>query len=105
MATTLLEPRLLKGKEFEEYISAIFQANGCYTERNIIDRGEREVLELDIITTNYKSGSFPPEIKLLEVKSGDWGFQDLFKVRGWMTYSGITKGFFITQKEKEKMEQ
>jgi hypothetical protein len=56
-------------------------------------------LELDIVTTDYCSS--PPEIKLLEVKTGDWGFPDLFKVRGWMDYLNISKGVFIASKVRE----
>jgi hypothetical protein len=95
-------PDLPKGKEFEEYISAFFQAGGYYIERNIIEReAEEEVLELDIITTDY--GSSLPEIKLLEVKSGKWGFPDLFKVLGWIKYLNISNGLFIASKEKSNV--
>ena len=86
-------PDLPKGKEFEEYISAFFQSGGNYIERNIIERGVEEVLELDIITTDYCLS--PPQIKLLEVKSGNWGFSDLFKLRGWMDYLNIPNGVFV----------
>lgn len=92
-------PDLPKGKEFEEYISAFFQSDGYYIERNIIEREAEEVLELDIVTTDYCSS--PPEIKLLEVKTGDWGFPDLFKVRGWMDYLNISNGVFIASKVRE----
>jgi len=95
-------PDLPKGKEFEEYISAFFQASGYYIERNIIERETEEVLELDIITTDYSLS--PPQIKLLEVKSGDWGFPDLFKVRGWMDYLNISKGVFVASKEKSNVD-
>lgn len=95
-------PNLPKGKEFEEYISAFFQSGGNYIERNIIEREVEEVLELDIITTDYCLS--PPEIKLLEVKSGDWGFPDLFKVRGWMDYLNIDKGIIIASKEKANVD-
>lgn len=57
---------------------------------------------MDIITTDYCSS--PPEIKLLEVKSGKWGFPDLFKVRGWMDYLDISKGIFIAGGEKNNVE-
>jgi len=63
-----------------------------------IEREVQEVLELDIITTDY--GSSPPQIQLLEVKSGDWGFRDLFKVRGWMDYLNMSNGVFIASEEK-----
>ena len=83
-------PELPKGKEFEEFVSAFFQSNKYYIERNIARREVVDILELDIVTTNYNLS--PPEIKLLEIKSGDWGSSDLFKVRGWMDYLSITKG-------------
>jgi len=95
-------PDLPKGKELEEYISAFFQSGGNYIERNIIERELEEVLELDIIATDYSLS--PPEIKLLEVKSGDWGFSDLFKVRGWMDYLNISKGVFVASKEKSNVD-
>jgi len=95
-------PDLPKGKEFEEYISAYFQSAGYYIERNIIERGPEEVLELDIIITDYCPSL--PQIKLLEVKSGDWGFSDLFKMRGWMDHLNISNGIFIVSKEKDNIE-
>ena len=93
---------LPKGEEFEEYISAFFQSAGNYIERNIIDKEIEEVLELDIVATDYCLS--PPEIKLLEVKSGEWGFPDLFKVRGWMDYLNISKGIFVANKEKSNVD-
>ena len=65
---TVSLPELPKGKEFEEYISACFQLGGYYIERNIIERDIEEILELDIILTNY--GTTAPEITLVEVKVG-----------------------------------
>ncbi|MBP7795957.1 MAG: hypothetical protein KA059_04185 [Elusimicrobiales bacterium] len=50
-------PNLPKGKEFEEYISAFFQSGGNYIERNIIEREVEEILELDIIATDYDLSS------------------------------------------------
>lgn len=95
-------PDLPKGKEFEEYISAFFQSSGSYIERNIVERETEEVLELDIVSTNYSS--FLPEIKLVEVKSGNWGFPDLFKIRGWMDYLNIDNGVFIASKERDNID-
>ena len=91
-------PDLPKEEEFEDYISALFQSSGYYIERNIIERDVEDVLELDIVITDY--GSFPPKIKLLEVKSGKWGFRDMFKVKGWMDYCNIPKGMLIANKKK-----
>jgi len=101
--TSVILPNLPKGKEFEEYISAFFQSAGnYYIERNIIEREAEEVLELDIIITDYDFS--PPKIKLLEVKSGDWGFSDLFKVRGWMDYLNIASGIFVASKERNNVD-
>ncbi len=94
-------PDFIEGREFEEYISAFFQVGGRYVERNIIERDIVEVLELDIITTEY-SNTEDLKINLIEVKSGrNWGFSDLFKIYGWMRYLGIDKGIFITKEKKE----
>ena len=95
-------PDLPKGEEFEEYISAFFQSGRNYIERNIIEREVEEVLELDIISTDYCSS--PPEIKLLEVKSGKWGFSDLFKVRGWMDSLNISNGLFVAIKGRSNVD-
>jgi len=92
-------PKEPKGKEFEEYISSLFQSRGYYIERNVVERITEEVFELDIITTDYSST--PPNIKLVEVKSGDWGYPDLFKLRGWMDYLKISKGIFVVKKENK----
>jgi len=96
-------PEMPKGKEFEEYISAFFHASGdYYIERNVIEREVEEILELDIITTDYNSSI--PCNALLEVKSGSWGFPDLFKMRGWMDYLNIDKGVFIASKDRDNVD-
>ncbi len=100
--TVIHLPKLPEGTEFEEYISACLQLGGYYIERNIIERDVEEILELDIILTNYDTSV--PEITLVEVKSGDWGFRDLFKVNGWMNYLNIPKGIFIANKEKSNFD-
>ncbi len=84
--------------EYEEYISAYFNSAGYYVERNIIEKDIEPVLELDLISTNYNKS--PQEIKLYEVKSGDWGFPDIFKLRGWMDYLGIEHGGIIGNRER-----
>lgn len=100
--TTIQLPKLPKGKEFEEYISAFMQLGGYYIERNIIERDIIEVLELDILSTNYDT--IPPTVALVEARSGDWGFSDLFKVCGWMQYLHIPRGKFITNREQNNID-
>jgi len=95
-------PEMPKGKEFEEEVSALFQSAGFFIERNIKEKDVEEVLELDLIATNYWLS--PPDIKLIEVKSGDWGFPDIFKVKGWMEYLNISNGLFIVKEEKPKFD-
>ena len=74
-------PDLPEGKEFEEFLAAYFQSRGLYVARNVIDRQEKDVLELDFVTTHYAPLA-PPDMSLFEVKGGDWGFNDIFKMRG-----------------------
>jgi hypothetical protein len=85
-------------KEFEEYIAAYLQCAGFYVERNIVERDVTEVLELDIITTDYDAS--PPNVRLVEIKSGGWGFPDVFKVYGWLRYLGIPSGALVVKKAK-----
>ncbi len=101
MSTARL-PDLPKGKEFEEFLAAYLQAQGYYVERNIVDRQEQEVLELDIIASHYKDGQVP-ESKLYEVKSGSWGFAEIFKIRGWLDYLHLDSGCLLVQQEREPM--
>lgn len=96
-----------KEKEFEEFISAYLHLAGHYVERNITQRESADVLELDIITTNYDKTS--PDIQLIEIKSGkNWGFPDIFKIRGWMDYLSeegyldVAQSAFIAQREIEQ---
>lgn len=95
-------PELPKGKEFEEFISAYFQSSGLYVERNIVDRDIEEILELDIITTDYNQT--PPLIKILEIKSGGWGFPDIFKLRGWIDYLKFSSALLIVNNNKSNIE-
>src|SRR6266446_4223835 len=96
-------PELPRGDEFEEYASAYFQCGGFYVDRKLIERGEDEILELDIITTDYQHDHVP-DIRLLEIKSGSWGFSDIFKVKGWMVYLHLSDGKFIVREHRKYLE-
>ncbi len=96
-------PELPRGKIFEEFIAAYFQCAGLYVERNLTDRQEREVLELDIITTSYSKNSLP-DSKLVEVKSGRWGFSDIFKIRGWLDYLNFATGALIVNQAIDSLD-
>jgi hypothetical protein len=86
-------------KEFEEYVAAHLQCAGSYVERSIVERDVKEVLELDIITTDYDAS--PPDVRLIEIKSGGWGFPEIFKVYGWLKYLEIEKGALVVKVPKE----
>ncbi len=96
IVTLPIEP---KDKELEEYLTSYFQAAGYFTERNIIEREATEVLELDTILYDY-SAVLPKSI-LIEIKSGGWGFPEIFKIFGWKHYLSIDQPVFITSTSKE----
>lgn len=84
------------GDELEDYIAALYQASGHFVEKQIVEADPADLLELDIFTTDYA----PEDVvqRLVEVKGGKWGYTDLFKVVGWMTYLELKRGaFFITK--------
>ena len=89
-------PDMPQGKELEDYVAALLQCAGYYVEKNIVERGHVEVLELDMVATCYIDGL--PKRLLFEVKSGDWGFSDIFKLLGWKTYMSpdkIDSAYFV----------
>jgi len=91
-------PDIPKGVEFEDFIAAYFQSTGFFVEKNI---SQDDILELDISATEYGD---QPEIKLIEIKSGNWEFKEVFKIRGWMDYTGIKEGLFIVQKGRQRFD-
>lgn len=96
-------PEFPQGSEFESYISALFQCAGFYVERNIVEREKKEeILELDIVVTDYEET--PPKSLIVEAKSGDWGFSDIFKLKGWVDYLRYQNALLVTTKPKEKAE-
>jgi len=89
-------PDVPQGKELEDYVAALLQCADYFIEKNIIQGGCAEVLELDMVATCYVGGA--PKRLLFEVKSGDWGFSDIFKHLGWKTYLGqgkIDSAYFV----------
>ena len=85
-----------EGKELEDYVAAFLQCAGYFVEKTIVERGLKEILELDIVATAYVDGL--PKRLLFEVKSGDWGFSDVFKLLGWKTYlspSKVDDAYFV----------
>ncbi len=85
--------------ELEDFVAALLQAPGCFVEKSI---QELNVLELDVVVTSYADGK--PTPRLVEVKSKGWGFEDAFKVLGWMTYLGFQRGAFIFREPKRDLD-
>lgn len=100
MAIKVSLPDLPDGKWLEDFVAAFFQTGGQYVERGIIQREAEEVLELDLLTTAYNN-SIPVQL-LTEVKSGGWGFSDLFKLSGWLHYLKLHDAVFVVTKDKSK---
>lgn len=96
-------PTLPTDSEFEDFVAAHLQSAGFYIEKSIIDRDVAEVLELDIVFTGYRADE-PPTEKLIEVKSGRWGFGDIFKLSGWGKYLGINDLHLVIAKENDPMD-
>lgn len=95
-------PKIPKDKDYEDYLCAFLQAGGMYVERSVIHREVEELLELDILTTNFQKTS--ADNVLIEIKSGDWGFSDIFKIKGWLIYLNFENGCFIVQKSRPSMD-
>ncbi len=95
-------PEIPEGKALEEFVSAFYQVGGRYVERSIVQRETEEVLELDVLVTDYDVS--PPAYLLTEVKSGGWGFPDLFKLRGWLHYLQLDQAVFVATRAKDHMD-
>lgn len=89
-------------KDYEDYICAYFQSGGLFVEKSIIHRETEEILELDIIFTDF--GKENVTRKLVEIKSGNWGFSEIFKVKGWLVYLKMEDGIFIIKKTKDSFD-
>ncbi|MFD8025347.1 hypothetical protein ACFV6G_33655 [Streptomyces lavendulae] len=81
------------GDELEDYVAALFQASGHFVEKSLVESDPTDLLELDIVTTDYTDDEVVR--RLTEVKGGGWGYTDLFKVVGWMQYLKIQHGGFF----------
>ena len=97
--TTIRLPEIPEGEYLEDYVAAFLQCGGFYTEKSVIESGQTQVMEIDILA--WKPTDQPPKHTLMEVKGGDWGFPDIFKVCGWKTYlepRGVNVAYLIAPK-------
>lgn len=89
-------PLIPKDYAYEDYVSSVLNAGGYYLERGIHKREKSDILELDIVTNKFTDTGVEKTIS--EIKSGGWGFPEIFKVRGWLDYLGFKKASFVVQK-------
>ena len=102
MMSTVSLPKLPTGSYLEDYVAAFLQCAGFYTEKNLVDSGETDVMELDIVA--WKPHDQPPQHELFEVKGGKWGFSDVFKVLGWKTYlsgRGVNSAYLVAPSDSK----
>lgn len=86
-------PKDPMGAELEDWVSAHFASRGCYVETCIRERNPDEILELDVVWTDYRKD--PEERHPVEIKSGEWGLGEVFKFYGWTRYLDLEPGQFI----------
>ena len=98
-------PEIPRGQFLEDAVAAALQGARFYIERSVHESQDgTETLELDVIASRYD----PPlsRIFLAEIKSGGWGFGDIFKLAGWMRFLGMDEAvFFTTTRPDERKTQ
>jgi hypothetical protein len=85
-----------EGVGLEDVVAAHLAARGAFVERGVTEREPDDVLELDVVWTDYTDGLL--ERHPVEVKSGKWSLKDIFKFAGWMTYADLGQGQFVYKK-------
>lgn len=95
-------PERPTGHELEEFVAAAFQCSRFFVDKNVEDHyRSTPTLELDCVVTSPRRDGAEPII--VEVKSGQWGFADLFKLYGWMNYLKVSKALlFATTRAPEE---
>jgi hypothetical protein len=100
---TIRLPQDPKELDYEDQIAAALLATGHYIETRLaLKKGTEEVLEFDAIATpinDYQNR------KIIEVKSGDWGSGDIFKLYGQMAFTGNNAGWLIHKKNLSASKQ
>ena len=89
--------------ELEDLVSAHLAARGCYIETSVTEKNPDQLLELDIVWTDYRKDR--EELHPVEVKSGDWRIGDVFKFYGWTQYLGLRPGDFIYKERCGRVDQ
>jgi hypothetical protein len=88
-----------KGWELEDFVAAHFASRGAYVEAGVTERSPTDILELDVVWTDYRKN--PPESHPVEVKSGEVHLGDIFKFYGWTKYLDLPPGQFVHKRDFE----
>lgn len=101
---TIRLPPNPRDKDYEDFVTASLRARGYFVEPSLtLRQGRVEVLELDVIATPA-SDEWCNRI-IVEAKSGNWGFRDIFKLYGWRMHVGIDRGFIMHSQELDEIKQ
>lgn len=100
MATLSENPR---GQELEDFVASHLISRGVYVETAVTHRDPEDILELDIVWTDYATD--PAVRHPIEIKSGDWSLSDLFKYYGWTQYLKLTPGQYICRRLPGRVSQ
>jgi len=87
--------------ELEDFVAAHLQSRGVFVETGVTARDPQDILELDIVWTDYRDPKFIRHA--VEVKSGKWQLGDLFKFFGWTRYLSLPSGQFACRRLPERL--
>jgi hypothetical protein len=94
-------PKQPNASQYEDCVAAALNACGYFVETRVrLENKSSQLLELDIVAT--PSGDTFINRELIEVKSGGWGFKDIFKIYGQMNFLGINRGCLVHIKPAEE---
>src|SRR5262245_30926048 len=79
--------------DLEDFVAAHLVSRGVFVETGITERDPVDILELDIVWTEYRQRPIVP--RPVHVKSGQWSLSDLFKYTGWAHYLGLDVGDLV----------
>jgi len=90
------------GLELEDFVAAHLAARGAFVERGVTDRDPQDLLELDVVWTDYREPT--ASRRPIEIKSGQWGLGELFKFYGWIRYLDLPAGLFVCRQLPGRVE-
>lgn len=93
-------PKKAFKEDYEDQIFALLLSQGYYIERRLVlKKGSEEILEFDAVATPANDCLAR---KVVEVKSGQWGASDIFKLYGQVIYRGESEAWLIFKKENSR---